>query len=202
MINNFDLIKPLLEFKDKNSFYFIQIIKRRKENPDMLTGMYVQDIFYIYDMKDMNKMKNRIIESCEKNNARAYINLNVLDCEKVASYALKNCIDLIIQKDYKAVKNAYTKACSKNSSKDNKKWVVDIDENNINNTLEIKNLIQKLHDGMHNKKYKIIAEIPTKNGIHIITNPFNLKVFKDEIVELKFEDIDVHKNSPTLLYIS
>ena len=49
-----------------------------------------------------------------------------------------------------------------------------------------------------NKVYesKIYAYIPTKNGYHIITKPFNLKQFKD-----KYPDIDVHKNNPTILYI-
>ena len=42
----------------------------------------------------------------------------------------------------------------------------------------------------------MIAYIPTKNGYHIITKPFNLKQFKD-----KYSDIDVHKNNPTILYI-
>lgn len=44
--------------------------------------------------------------------------------------------------------------------------------------------------------FKIYDYIPTKNGYHIITKPFNLKQFKD-----KYPDIDVHKNNPTILYI-
>jgi hypothetical protein len=34
-----------------------------------------------------------------------------------------------------------------------------------------------------------------KNGVHLITTPFNLQQFKEE-----YQDIDVHKNNPTLLY--
>lgn len=51
---------------------------------------------------------------------------------------------------------------------------------------------------LNNRVYdsKIYAYIPTKNGYHIITKPFNLKQFKD-----KYPDIDVHKNNPTILYI-
>lgn len=43
---------------------------------------------------------------------------------------------------------------------------------------------------------KIYDYIPTKNGYHIITKPFNLKQFRE-----KYPDIDVHKNNPTVLYI-
>jgi hypothetical protein len=39
-------------------------------------------------------------------------------------------------------------------------------------------------------------KVPTKNGIHLITNPFNLNAFK-----FGFPNIDVHKNNPTILYI-
>ena len=42
---------------------------------------------------------------------------------------------------------------------------------------------------------KILAVIPTLNGVHLITKPFNLQKFK-ELYPL----IDVHKNNPTLLY--
>ena len=35
---------------------------------------------------------------------------------------------------------------------------------------------------------KIYGYIPTKNGYHIITKPFNLKQFRE-----KYPDIDVHK---------
>lgn len=43
----------------------------------------------------------------------------------------------------------------------------------------------------------ILAELPTKNGIHIIARPFNLKEFHDI-----FPNINVHKNSMgTVLYI-
>ena len=44
---------------------------------------------------------------------------------------------------------------------------------------------------------KYITNIPTKSGWHIITTPFNLQQFKE-----KYPDIDVHKNNPTILYIS
>ena len=42
---------------------------------------------------------------------------------------------------------------------------------------------------------KIIASIPTKNGVHIITKPFDLQAFKEI-----FTQMEIHKNNPTLLY--
>ena len=34
-MNNFQKIKPVLKFENENDFYFIQILKRRKDNPEM-----------------------------------------------------------------------------------------------------------------------------------------------------------------------
>jgi len=33
MTNNFELINDLLDFTQEDTFYFVQILKRRKENP-------------------------------------------------------------------------------------------------------------------------------------------------------------------------
>jgi len=42
----------------------------------------------------------------------------------------------------------------------------------------------------------IMASIPSRNGLHLITLPFSLKDFKK-----KFPDIEVHKDNPTNLFI-
>jgi len=45
------------------------------------------------------------------------------------------------------------------------------------------------------KRKPMVKEIPTKNGLHFITRPFNLMKFKEE-----FPTIDVHKDNCLLLY--
>lgn len=198
MTNNFDNIKKILEFSEKNDFYYIMILQRRKENPDMKIGVRNIDNLYLYSIDDLDKIKNRIIETCEKYNARAYINLNRLDMEKIALYTQKKIIDLIIQGEFKYIKNAYASVCGSHTTEKTKKWVIDIDENELKYKDNIVNLISNLHT-LNNKKYKIIAELPSKSGIHIISNPFDLKIFNDEINKLGIK-IDVKKNSPTILY--
>ena len=39
-INNLNLIKPLLKWEDPNDFYFIQILKRKKDNPECAEKNY------------------------------------------------------------------------------------------------------------------------------------------------------------------
>jgi hypothetical protein len=206
MQDNFNLVTNLLDFEDEKSFYFIQILKRRKENPDMKQNVRVINNYYIYSKEDLEKMKPRIVEDCEKHNARAYINLNRLDTEKIALYSLKITTDYIIQGDFKAVKNAYSTACGSHHSEKNKRWVVDIDENALHLKQMIRDVISDLHGEIKGNNYKILEEVPTRSGIHIITNPFNMQKFREIMlakgkVDYNYVGIDVHKNSPTILYL-
>jgi hypothetical protein len=198
MQDNFNLVTNLLEFENEKSFYFIQILKRRKENPDMKQNVRVVNNYYVYSIADLEKIRPRIVEDCEKHNARAYINLNRLDTEKIALYTLKITTDYIIQGDYKSVKNAYATACGSHHSEKNKRWVVDIDENALHLKEEIRKVINELHKEIKGNNYKILEEVPTRSGIHIITNPFNMQKFRDTMGSAY---VDVHKNSPTILYL-
>lgn len=208
-VNNFPRIATLLEFKDEKSFYFVQILKRRKENPEMKSGVRVVNNYYIYSLADLEKLKERIIEDCYKHNARAYINLNRLDTEKIALYTTKLSMEYIIQGDYRAVKNAYATACGSHHSEKNKRWTIDIDEENLPIKAEVRSIIEELHAEIKGNDYKILAEVPTKSGVHIISNPFNLMKFRELLAERFSADdvlksalqIDIHKNSPTILYI-
>ena len=201
MTDNFNLIKPLLEFENENTFYFIQIMKRRKENPDMKKGVAIIDNYFIYNLEDLDKLREKIVNRCELHNARAYINLNQLDLEKIGLHTAKKIMSLIIEKQFRSIKNAYVTSCGNYHSQDIKRWVIDLDKEDLvrhPNLLEtVSNLINSLHEDISSKDYKIVAEIPTKSGIHIISNPFNMKKFQDLMSPVK---ILIHKNSPTILY--
>ena len=200
VIDNFDLISKLLDFSEQNTFYFLQILKRKKENPEMKTGTYVIDQFYLYSLDDLFNMKEKIVERCIKYNARAYINLNRLDLEKIALFTVKQIMEYVILKDFRSVKNAYSSVCGSHHSEKTKKWVIDIDKENVHLKDQILEIVAKLHAEVGNKDYGIVAEIPTRSGIHIISNPFNLEKFR--IMTQHFEhSVDCQKNSPTVLYI-
>jgi len=205
-VDNFELISTLLDFSVKNSFYFIQVLKRRKENPTLKKNAITINIYYLYSETDLFKLKDRIIEDCAVNNARAYISLNRLDAYLVGLYTQKIIIEHMIAGQFFAIKNAYTTACGNyHSDKDNTKWLIDIDIVDTNGDIDatqvelsrkIMDTINELHEECRKKNYKILATIPTKNGHHIITNPFNSKKFGDS-----YPGVTFLKNSPTVLYI-
>lgn len=201
MRNNFELIEPLLDFTLPNTFYFIQLLKRRKDNPEMKSNESVVDNFYLYNRDDLFRLMPKIIEKCEMNNARAYINVNRLDLEKIALYTQKAIIDCIINKDFRGVKGAYASTCSKYHSEKNKRWIIDIDEDELRHKDEVIEIINKLHQNITKQDYKILAEIPTKSGIHLITEPFEPARFSHIMTVRNMTKIERKENSPTLLYI-
>lgn len=193
MVNNFEKIKGLLNFTSKNDFYFLQVIQRRKENPNINRSERLIRSFYIYSIEQFERSMPFIIELCDAFNARAYISLNKKDCHKVATTTMVNVAELINNGNYHAVKNAYDSACGTYKG-ENLTWVVDIDTKDVSFADEMRKLIENCEP---KDRQTIVAEIPTKNGIHFITRPFNRAQFSKATTE----DITIHTNSPTLLYI-
>lgn len=196
MVDNFDKIKELISFNTDKEFYFIQVLKRRKDNPDLFKDVVTINNYFCYSYNDFDKFKEKIINDCDTNNARCYINLNRLDGEKVALTNIELITKYLLQGNYHSVKNAYVKACGNTKCDDNKKWVVDVDQCDLPNISDIIQTIESLHSEIKNKDYKIIDIIPTQTGKHIITNPFNMQKFSEN-----YPEIMVNSNSPTVLYI-
>lgn len=198
MINNLEIIKPILIFSSEDDFYFLEIIKRRKENPQNPSNARIIKSYYIHSIEYLNKLMPEIINLCELENARAYINLNRRSFEKIALQTLKKVTDCIISKDFRSVKKAYNSSCGSFSHEIDKTWVIDVDWVDFENKAEIATklvpLLENLQEQAHNNP--MIEYIPTKNGTHIITRPFNKQKFKDY-----YPNIGIQTNSPTLLYI-
>lgn len=196
MVNNFELIRDNMNFLNERSFYFIQIIKRKKENPE-LTG-YSQPIesFYIFDKEQFERVMPHIIDKCEQNRARAYVKMNCLDAQNVGLKAIAVLSQELTEGNWKRLGSAFNCACGQSGKQDGneKLYIVDIDSKDMNYLEKIKYTINNIcapYD--NNDKVKMV--VPTKNGYHFITTGFDLKLFKQN-----YSDIDVHKEGITLLY--
>lgn len=184
MINNFDLIKKHLHFRNNKSFYFIQIIKRRKENPNMHSFSLPVESFYIFDIEHLERLMPHIIEKCEQNRARAYIKMNSLDMQNIALETISIISKQIQKNNWKYISKALNSACGKCDSED-KLYLIDIDSKNEDFVNEIIDFIDD--------KVKMI--VPTKNGYHLLASFFDIQHFKET-----YKDIDVHSDGITLLY--
>lgn len=190
MIDNIKKILPFLKFESTDDFYYLQILQRKKENPQLGSNSRVIKNYYISSQECLLNRYDEIKQLCHQFNARASIRLNVRSYESVAFKALENIANSMRNREYKFIKASYDRACGLGHNDKEKKWILDIDEIDIDNLEFIKKDLITLSN-----KDIILEEIESKSGIHLITKPFNSFVFLD------IHKIEIHKDNPTNLYI-
>lgn len=201
-MNNFDIISPLLDFSDPDKFYFIQIYKRRKDNPGMEKDMVVLENYSISTKEQLERTFPRIQKICDDNNARAYIRLNRRSHKKVALNMMVRLAKMIESEQYH-VKNIYWSIAGEFPSEEDKTWLLDIDwidyegEKGKRNLDALENRIRELQE--EGGRTPMMTKIPSKNGYHIICRPFNIQKLKILINDLEAR-IDHHKDNPCILY--
>lgn len=195
MINNFETIKNHLIFPNERSFYFIQILKRKKENPEMKSYSLPIESFYIFSVEQFERVMPHIIEKCEQNRARAYIKMNTLDANSVGLEAISVLTQELRQGNWKSLSKAFNSACGICGKQDGteKLYLVDVDEKEYNTVMGIENFINSLNPTDNKNKIKMI--VPTKNGWHLLSTGFDMQTFKQT-----YSNVDVHKDGIVLLY--
>jgi hypothetical protein len=174
-IDNFSVVQPLLEF-GKDTYYFVQIIKRRKDEGN--EGMGVSELClwqrFIDRPETLDRMKQEIQELCTIYNARAYIELNPRSLERWSIELTRKLLDRISLHDFTSVQRLPNKvALSEETIKtrglkgiDRRRWMLDIDE---------KTTIPIADRWITEQGIRKVATIPTLSGAHIIIESFNYK---------------------------
>jgi len=194
-IDNLSILEPFLKFESEDDFYYLQILRRKKDNPDIeMSNTSTIKNYFIRNVEYLHKKYGEIKELCRFFNARAYLRLNKRSLKKVAFRTLNNITAQMMQEDFHSAMKAYSNACGQCHNDKEKKWIVDLDDSQSDerwNLWSIDTFLTRL------KPFggKVLADIPTKNGVHLITKPFELNVFSE-----KYPGIDVHKDNPTILY--
>lgn len=206
MIDNFELIKPLLKFPNDDIYYHLQILRRGKDHPELPAANRVIKSYFICSLESLDYVEGEIKKLCEFFGARAYINLTPKSIKKTTMLQLKYLTQRAYEGDFKKIWKSWN-TCAGEIKGEESRWVVDIDAKTYDEIFYIPKISKEISDFIDFKcdpkidpinvffDTKIIANIPTKTGCHLITTPFNLQQFKE-----KYPDIDVHKNNPTLLY--
>lgn len=195
MIDNFEQIKKLLTFVSEDEFYFVQILQRKKDNPEGYMGSNNSSrlikAYYIDSIERLEKYKGEMIKLAELFNARVGINLNKRSYYKTAFNTLKHMAEQMHNKQFKYLQRAWNTSCGVHNGGD-KIWLLDIDTKNMDYINNMQTFVQtQKPDGS-----KVIDLIPSKNGFHLITKGFDTRAFIKE-----YPEIEIHKNNPTNLYI-
>ena len=221
-VDNFDVIKRLLKFEDKDDFYFLQIIQRKKDGNQIPSqnrnnGYRTIKSYYISSIEDLEKRREVIIQLCKQNHARAYINLNVRSAREVALEAIKNYSDLVKEGRSNQGFRVWDHVCGTSPKLGIKrKWIVDVDDLSSS---EVRTVCEKINlcrsdfpmEWSEGIMYdNVVCCIETAHGCHIITHGFDLKKFREILEQTALsltkeqirEIVDVKKDNPTLLYFS
>lgn len=194
-----------MKFDKPEQFYFLQILQRKKENPQICSNSRVIKNYYIESEQYLLEHWDEIKTLCEAFNARASIRLNRRCYEQIAFKTLENIANTMQNKEYLHIRNSYDRACGLLTVEKPRTWIVDIDKNEMFLLRDIIAIINACQPADNSDK--VLALIPSATGIHLITTAFNTQEFRDSYEKLtSVKDyqktyIDIHKDNPTNLYI-
>lgn len=193
MVNNFEFLKNVLHFDSYDRFYFIELLKRKKDNPDMSKSQKMIDFYEVSSLEEYDNLKDKIIQKCHYHNCRAYLSVNPRSRKKIALEMLRTISSRIADNDYN-VRNIYHSMLGKfMASSIDKLWIVDIDYQEYDVLRNVVTLIKKI------KPEFTYYSVPTINGFHLLCPPFNSKEFAKLC---PYPEVSIHTNNSTLLYFN
>jgi hypothetical protein len=212
MIDNLNLIKPLLNFDDEDDFYMLYVFKRKKDqSTDKANHQSVRTIrsYCIKSVEQLEERYDEIKMLCEIFKARAYIHIQKQNHKDVSLDMMVTLAERIKCGQHKQ-QGLFDTVVGQMKTYE-KRWIVDIDTkddsivesiiNNIDNCKPIRSraFVTTYSGGTVNYSLdiitKVIQKIPTKSGYHLITEKFDVQEFKKH-----YPDVDIQKKNPTLLY--
>jgi hypothetical protein len=194
MIDNLEVIKPLLNFSEKGDFYMLYVFKRKKDQPegerDNHQSVRTIKTYCIDSVEHLEKRYDEIKQLCEMFKARAYIHVQKQNHSDVSLDMLALLAERI-KNGVKNQKGLFDSVVGQIKTQE-KRWIIDVDTKDKqflrDITMDLME-IQPVGD-------KIEKVIPTKNGFHLITCKFNVMEFKE-----KYPDVEIQKKNPTLLFL-
>ena len=192
MIDNLELIKPLLNFEEKGDFYMLYIFKRKKDQTtDKANHQSVRTIktYCIESIEQLDERYDEIIQLCEMFKARAYIHIQKQNHKDVAMNMITEIVTRI-QSGQINQKNVFDSVVGQLKTNE-KRWIIDVDDKDTKELVRITEVLKVTRP----EGDKLETVIPTKSGYHLITKRFDVEMFRNV-----FPHIDIQKKNPTLLY--
>jgi len=193
MINNIDLIKPLLNFTEEGDFYMLYILKRKKDQPederDNHQSSRTIKTYCIDSLEYLESKYDEIIQLSELFKARAYIHVQKQNHKDVALDMMILLAERIKNGQHNQ-KNLFESVVGKVKRMENR-WIVDIDDKDEKELAKVISVV----DETRPIGSKVEAVIPTKNGYHLITKRFDVEMFRKS-----YPQLDIQRKNPTLLY--
>ena len=198
MIDNLDIIKPLLNFDNEGDFYMLYIFKRKKDQPenerDNHQSVRTIKTYCVDSIEYLEKRYDEIKQLCEMFKARAYIHIQKQNHKDVSLEMMMSLAERIKNGSHNQ-KGLFDSVVGQLKTYE-KRWIVDVDmkdEMVVHKITHIINSIKPEGD-------KVISTIPTKNGYHLITKRFDVLEF-NKYMSLQGQVPEIQKKNPTLLFL-
>ena len=195
MIDNVELIKPLLNFSEPGDFYYCLILKRKKDQPegerDNHQSVRTIKTYCVESVEYLEKRYDEIKQLCEMFKARAYIHVQKQNHRDVSLNMMVALAQRIQDGNHKQ-QGLFDSVVGQLKTYE-KRWIVDVD---TLDAAELIGVILSINLCNPTDDDKIITTIPTKNGFHLITKRFDVMQFSKQ-----YPNIDIQKKNPTLLFL-
>ena len=201
MIDNINIIKPLLNFEKQGDFYMLYVFKRKKDQPegerDNHQSVRTIKTYCIESLDHLDRRYEEVKQMCEMFKARAYIHVQKQNHFDV-SLNMMVALAQRIQDGNTNQKGLFDSVVGQIKTQE-KRWIIDVDNvsmdgfNHDPSQIEMREYINELQKEAGREQG--MTFIKTRSGFHIITQPFNVMKFKE-----KYPDVDIQKKNPTLLY--
>lgn len=213
MTDNFDTVKQFIQITepdfdlDDDKFYTVEIIRRRKDNPDqhgsrMHSPKNCIKVYYINKLADFDTYRDEIIKLCEVFNARAYVAVNCKSYEHVMKAAMVEFATRIASNNFNRPQSIFQSCTGKYQNSKKKIWIIDIDaEDAIKTGVPVSKLVEIAEKAVEKSApyRKHIITVPSKSGEHVVAYGFNMVQFEKETIGFIERD-SIKRNNFIVLY--
>ena len=198
MTDNFKLIRQYLidngipQHNESGllKYYVVEIISRGKDNPDMPAANRHFKNYYFPCIDKFDQYESEIKKVCDALRMRAYVSVNYKMYDQVLMDTAAEAATRAAAHNYGKPYSVYEHCSGKYVNRKDKKFVVDIDEEQM---IFFHSIYDELKD-------KVVIVVPTRTGMHLVTTPFNTLAFENKCINRFGFTPDIKKNHLTLLY--
>ena len=196
-IDNFNIVTSWFDnLSDQGDFFFVQVMQRNKEKNNVGSGGYVIKDYHFFDKETFLAKKEEITTLCKAFDARAYFWINPRNCKQVQYEIIREALEAIELGTHKLFKCVSKAICRKRCNRYKSKWILDFDTKDWSIINKYLDLVRECRPYTN----IILYYVPTVNGVHVITLGFDLAQFKQKLAIAKLDNIDIHKDNPSVLY--
>ena len=191
-IDNLKIIATFMPEKDDgDTFCYTEMLDRGKKKGN--NGHRLLKTFYHRSREEFWEQVPVIQKLCDMSLVRACTRLAPRSYKKVGREFTRLVVETAMSENWAGMKSLYNRACGI-TSPISKLWLFDVDKIDDDSNYFVHCL---------NEKNLIIARIPSKKGEHLITAPFDLRLYNNDAgcLAARFGEVQLHKDNPTNLYI-